>query len=111
MKDSLEKQKNYFKLTLPHTRNELKVAIWSSWTPEQYLLHIHNAIHAFTQMGLEADIKKAKVSLESVILDLDIKKSEYSSKKKEAKEPKEKPTPSSKAKSQVAVPKMTDKMP
>ena len=84
-------------MTLPHTENELKVAIWASGTPKQFLLHVHTAIHAFKQMGFDADFIEAKVALKSVILDLDIAKSENSSKKKEAKEHNKKPTPSSEA--------------
>ena len=39
LQDALEKTKEttYFKLTLPNTGNELKVAIWASGTPEQFL--------------------------------------------------------------------------
>ena len=51
--------------------------------------------------------QEADVALKSAILDLDIAKLEYSSKKKEAKEHKEKPIPSSKATSPVVVTKMT----
>ena len=49
MQDSLEKSKKtiYFKLTLPHTGNELKVAIWAFETPEQFLLHECTVIHAY----------------------------------------------------------------
>eukprot|EP00804_Cyclotella_cryptica_P028380 CCRYP_016426-RA/>CCRYP_016426-RA protein AED:0.65 eAED:1.00 QI:0/-1/0/1/-1/1/1/0/79 len=48
VQDVLEKTKKttYFKLTLPNTGNELKVAIWASGTPEQFLLHVRSAIHA-----------------------------------------------------------------
>ncbi len=42
VQDALKKTKKttYFKLTLPNTGNELKVAIWASGTPEQFLMHI-----------------------------------------------------------------------
>eukprot|EP00804_Cyclotella_cryptica_P006199 CCRYP_015282-RA/>CCRYP_015282-RA protein AED:0.37 eAED:0.37 QI:0/-1/0/1/-1/1/1/0/77 len=42
VQDALEKNKKttYFKLTLPNTGNELKVAVWASGTPEQFLLHV-----------------------------------------------------------------------
>ena len=73
---SSRKQKNtYFKLTLPHTRNEFKVARWASEIPKQFLLHVHTANHACKQMGLDSDFKEAKVALKSAILDLDIMKS------------------------------------
>eukprot|EP00804_Cyclotella_cryptica_P001718 CCRYP_009081-RA/>CCRYP_009081-RA protein AED:0.37 eAED:0.89 QI:0/0/0.2/1/1/1/5/139/417 len=41
VQDALAKDKKttYFKLTLPNTGNELKVAVWASGTPEQFLLH------------------------------------------------------------------------
>ena len=82
MQGALEKTKKttYFKLTLPYTRNELKVAIWASGTPEQFLVFIHTAAHAWKQMRLDADFKEAKVALKSAILDFDIARSEYSSK-------------------------------
>eukprot|EP00804_Cyclotella_cryptica_P007807 CCRYP_001401-RA/>CCRYP_001401-RA protein AED:0.43 eAED:1.00 QI:0/0/0/1/0/0.5/2/0/261 len=41
VQDALGKNKKttYFKLTLPNTGNALKVAVWASGTPEQFLLH------------------------------------------------------------------------
>ena len=44
MQDALEKNKKttYFKLTLPNTGNELKVAVWASGTPELYLFSHHD---------------------------------------------------------------------
>eukprot|EP00804_Cyclotella_cryptica_P019640 CCRYP_013978-RA/>CCRYP_013978-RA protein AED:0.50 eAED:0.92 QI:0/0/0/0.5/1/1/2/0/367 len=41
VQDALAKDKKttYFKLTLPNTGNELKVAVWASGTPEEFLLH------------------------------------------------------------------------
>jgi hypothetical protein len=35
------KKSNYFKLMLPNMGSELKVALWVSWTPEQFILHVH----------------------------------------------------------------------
>ena len=72
------KKTTYFKLTLPHTGNELKVTIWVSRSPKQFLLHVLTAIHACKWKGLDADFNEAKVALESAILDLDIAKLEYS---------------------------------
>ena len=42
VQDALEKSKKttYVNLTLPNTGNELKVAVWASGTPEQFVLHI-----------------------------------------------------------------------
>ena len=47
------KKTTYFKLTLPNTGNDLKVAIWVSRTPDQFLLHVHTAMHICKQLGLE----------------------------------------------------------
>ena len=51
VQEELEKNKktNYFKLTLPHMGSKLKVALWVSGTPEQFILHVCSAIHACTQ--------------------------------------------------------------
>ena len=85
-----EKKTTYFKLTLPNSRNELKLALWASRTPEQFLLHVHTVIHACKQMGLDANFIKDKVAREPANLDLDIVKTEYCSNKKQAKEHQEK---------------------
>ncbi len=55
VQDALDKTKKttFFKLTLPNTGNELKVAIWASGTPEQILLHVCTAMHVCKQLGLE----------------------------------------------------------
>ena len=57
VQEALEKNKksNYFKLKLPNTGSELKVALWASGTPEQFILHVRAAIHACKQM--EHDVK------------------------------------------------------
>ncbi len=94
-------------MIFPHTWNELNVSIWVSGTPEQFLLHVHTDIHACKQMGLDADFNEAEMALKSAVLYLVITKSEYSFKKKEAKEHKEKPIPSSKARSLLVVTKTT----
>ena len=54
IQDALEKSKKttYFKLTLPYMGNKLKVAIWPSRTPEQFLLHVRTAMHVCKQIGL-----------------------------------------------------------
>ena len=55
VQDALEKTKKttYFKLTLPNTGNELKVTIWASGTPKQFLLHVRTSMHVCKQIGLE----------------------------------------------------------
>ena len=65
--DALDNTKKtaYFKLTLPNTGNELKVAIWASGTPEQFLLHVRTAMHVCKQLGLETEEAKAMMALEA----------------------------------------------
>ena len=55
VQEALEKTKkaNYFKLMLPNMGRELKVALWASWTPEQFILHVRSAIHTCKQMEHE----------------------------------------------------------
>ena len=69
-------------------------------------MHCHSCIKAD---GLDAGFKEAEVALKLVILNLDIATLEYSSKKKEAKEHKEKLIPNSQATSLVVVAKTTYK--
>eukprot|EP00804_Cyclotella_cryptica_P028378 CCRYP_016438-RA/>CCRYP_016438-RA protein AED:0.40 eAED:0.79 QI:0/0/0/1/1/1/5/0/356 len=54
VQDALAKDKKttYFKLTLPNTGKELKVAVWASGTPEQFLLH------AVETAKIEAELAK-----------------------------------------------------
>ncbi len=67
------------------------------------------SIHACKKLGLDADFKEDEVVLKSAMLDLEIAKSEYSSKKKEANKHKRKPTLSSEATSFLVVTKTTYK--
>ena len=88
LQDALEKNKKttYVKLTLPNTGNKLKVAVWASGTPEQFLLHIRSAIHACKQMGLDMNFAEAEKAVFNVKLEAELAKTEYvqvrSSKKK-----------------------------
>ncbi len=94
VQDALEKTKKttYFKLTLPNTGNELKVAIWASGTHKQFLLHIHTAIHVFKQLGLETKEADAMMALEAAYCKLDAAKVEYAKQKaKNAKQKTKKP--------------------
>ena len=79
VQEALERTKktNYFKLTLPHTGSELKVALWASGTPEQFILHVRAAIHACKQMEHDVKCQDAEEAVETAIMDLDIKKEEY----------------------------------
>jgi hypothetical protein len=76
----------YVKLTLPNTGNKLKVAVWVSGTPEQFLLHIRSAIHTCKQMGLDTNFANAEKAVFNAELEAELAKTEYvqvhSSKKK-----------------------------
>ena len=79
IQEALEKNKktNYFKLTLPHMGSKLKVTLWASGTPEQFILHVCSAIHACKQMEHDFKFSKAEKAVANAILDLEIKKDEY----------------------------------
>eukprot|EP00804_Cyclotella_cryptica_P008270 CCRYP_020402-RA/>CCRYP_020402-RA protein AED:0.46 eAED:0.51 QI:0/-1/0/1/-1/1/1/0/141 len=79
VQDALAKDKEttYFKLTLPNTGNELKVAVWASGTPEQFLLHVRSAIHTCKQMGLDTDFAAAKKAVETAKIEAELAKQEY----------------------------------
>eukprot|EP00804_Cyclotella_cryptica_P022218 CCRYP_017950-RA/>CCRYP_017950-RA protein AED:0.35 eAED:0.85 QI:0/0/0/1/0/0.5/2/139/459 len=79
VQDALAKDKKttYFKLTLPNTGNELKVAVWASGTPEQFLLHVRSAIHACKQMGLDTDFAAAERAVETATFEAEVAKQEY----------------------------------
>eukprot|EP00804_Cyclotella_cryptica_P025660 CCRYP_002870-RA/>CCRYP_002870-RA protein AED:0.36 eAED:0.36 QI:0/-1/0/1/-1/1/1/0/123 len=79
VQDALEKTKKttYFKLTLPNTGNELKVAVWASGTPKQFLLHVRSAIHACMQMGLDMSFADAEKAVKTAKLNAEIAKEEY----------------------------------
>eukprot|EP00804_Cyclotella_cryptica_P020486 CCRYP_019797-RA/>CCRYP_019797-RA protein AED:0.38 eAED:0.38 QI:0/-1/0/1/-1/1/1/0/113 len=78
VQDALAKTKKttYFKLTLPNMGNELKVAVWASGTPEQFLLHVRSAIHACKQMGLDTSFTDAEKAVKTAKLDAEIVKEE-----------------------------------
>ena len=71
------KKKNYFKYTLPHTGSELKVALWASGTPEQFILHVRSVIHICKQMEHDVKFSNAKEAVANATLDLEIRKEEY----------------------------------
>ena len=79
VQETLKKTKktNYFKLTLPNTGSELKVALWASRTPEQFILHVSSAIHACKQMEHDVKYQNAKEAVATANLDLEIKKDKY----------------------------------
>ena len=92
VQDAIKKIKNttHFKFTLPNTKNKLKVAMFASGAPEQFLLHVCTVIHACKQMGLDANFTIAERTVETTILILDIAKMDYtqihSSKKSQEQE-------------------------
>jgi hypothetical protein len=69
--------------------NEVKVAIWGTGTPGQFLLHVHTIIHACKQMGLDVNFADAEKAVTTAELDTELAKIEYahvrSSKKKKNK--------------------------
>ena len=79
VQDALTKDKKttYFKLTLPNMGNELKVAVWVSGTPEQFLLHVRSAIHACKQMGLDTKFAETEQAVIHSELEAELAKSEY----------------------------------
>jgi hypothetical protein len=79
VQEALEKTKktNYFKLTLLNMGSQLKVALWASGTPEQFILHVQAAIQACKQMEHDIKCQKAKEAVANANLDLEIKKEEY----------------------------------
>jgi hypothetical protein len=68
------KETNYFKLMVPNTGSELKVALWASGTPKQFVLHVRSAIHAYKLMEHDVTFSNAEEAVATAILDLEIKK-------------------------------------
>jgi hypothetical protein len=81
---------NYFRLVLPHMGSQLKVTLWASETPEQFIMHVRSAIHACKQMEHDIKLSGAEQIVANAILDLEIKIEEYvqvcSSKRKDQRE-------------------------
>ena len=79
MQDALQKSKKttYFKLTLPNTGNELKVAIWVYGTPEHFLLHVRTVIHVCKQLELDTNFDNAEKAVTTVKLEAKLAKKEY----------------------------------
>ena len=91
--------------TLPNNGNELKVAIWASRTPRQFLLHLGTAMHIYKQLGLETKEADAMMVLEAAYCKLDAAKVEYAKlansakqKAKDSKDKEETPAPEGKKK-------------
>ena len=58
IQDALDSSASTMKLMLQH-KVELRVPIWSKETPEQFLVHIQQALDTISQKGLEAALEKA----------------------------------------------------
>ena len=58
IQEAVESNANTLKLTLPH-KVELRVPVWSKGTPEQFLVHVQQALDAIRQKGLQAALEKA----------------------------------------------------
>jgi len=71
---------NYFKLTLPHIGSKLKVTLWASGTPKQFILCVRSAIPACKQMEHDVKLSNAEEAVANALLDLEIKKEEYAQK-------------------------------
>ncbi len=79
VQEALEKTKktNYFKLMLPNMGSKLKVTLWASGTPKQFILHLCTAIQTCKQMEHDVKYQNAKEAVATANLDLEIKKDEY----------------------------------
>ena len=58
VQEAVDSSANMLKLLLPH-QVELHVPLWLKGTPEQFLVHIQQALDAITQKGLETALEKA----------------------------------------------------
>ncbi len=74
---SRRKKITYFKFILPNTRNEVKETIWASRTSEQFLLHVHTAMHLCQQIGLDTNKANVTMTLEAAYCELEVTESEY----------------------------------
>jgi hypothetical protein len=79
VQEAIEKTKknNYFKLMLPHTSSKLKVILWASRTPKQFILHVRLAIHSYKQMEHDIKFSNAKEAVSTALMDLEFEKEEY----------------------------------
>ena len=79
IQEALEKKKKvtYFKLTLPSTKSNMRVAQWTSRTPEQFLLHVCTAIYTCKQMELDANFARAQDAVTTAELNLEMTRESY----------------------------------
>jgi hypothetical protein len=53
--------------------SKLKVTLWASGTPEQFILHVRSSIHACNQMEHNIKFSRAKEAVANAMLDLEKK--------------------------------------
>ena len=58
IQEAINSSANMLKLTLPH-KGELLVPVWSKGTPEQFVVHVQQALDAIGQKGLLTAYEKA----------------------------------------------------
>ena len=58
LQEAVESSANMLTLTLPH-KVELHVPVWSKGTPEQFLVHVQQALDGIRQKGLQTALEKA----------------------------------------------------
>jgi len=70
IQEAVDSSANMLKLTLPHMV-ELHIPLWSKVTPEQFLVHIQQALDAISQKGILAAYEKAEKDKEEWTKKLD----------------------------------------
>ena len=70
VQEALKKNKktNYFKLMLPQTSSKLKVTLWESGTPEQFIPNVSSTIHACKQREHDIMFSRAKDTVATALL-------------------------------------------
>ena len=57
LQEAVESSTNMLKLLLPH-KVELRVPVWLKGTPEQFLVHVQQALDAIRQKGLQTALER-----------------------------------------------------
>jgi hypothetical protein len=89
LQEAVESSANTLKLTLPH-KVELRVPVWSKGTPEQFLVHVQQALDAIRQKGLQTNLEKAVKDKEECVKKLTKAETALQNYKGKAEEPPEK---------------------
>jgi hypothetical protein len=58
IQEAVDSSANMLKLTLRH-KVELRIPVWSKGTPEQFLVHVQQALNVIRQKGPESALDKA----------------------------------------------------